>query len=79
MLLAECQKTQNYMKEKIRPRRFYRKVEGFRESDAISTWETISKFDWLRDFEGFDETGEKIAVCSDPKRLQRFMDQQKDA
>jgi len=61
------------MKE-IRPRRFYRKVEGFRESDTRSTWETISKFDWLRDFEAFDENGERIAICSDPKRLQRFME-----
>ena len=64
------------MKETIRPRRFYRKVEGFRPSDATSTWETISKFDWLRDFEGFDENGERIAMCNDKKRLQRFMDQQ---
>lgn len=64
------------MTERIRPRRFHRKVEGFRESDAQSTWETISKFDWLRDWEVFNENGEKIAMCSDKKRLQEFLDQQ---
>lgn len=66
-----------YINERIRPRRFHRKVEGFRESDTQSTWETISKFDLLRDFEAFDDEGNKIAISNDKKRLQKLIDQQK--
>ena len=64
------------MKE-IRPRRFVRIIEKFRHRDTTSTWETISKFDWLRDFEAFDETGQKVATSNNPQRLKKFMEMQK--